>query len=131
MMDPSPFQVQYSDDRRNRDAPKTLLRERWEDTNVTQFELMIKEMKKSLEDFPRDIAVDTWNDMSAWLKDYLKTTEKSREESIPFAEAHFGSLRILASRQANIRQQVLDVSGDAHKLSILLADKLKELDSLQ
>ena len=130
-MDPSPFQVQYADDRRNRDAPKNLPRERWEDANVTRFELMIKEMKKSLEDFPRDIAVDTWNDMSVWLKDYLKTTEKSREESIPFAEAHFGSLRILASRQANVRQQVLDVSGDAHKLSMLLADKLKDLDILQ
>ena len=92
---------------------------------------MIKEMKKSLEDFPRDIAVDSWNDMSAWLKDYLKSTEKSREESIPFAEAHFGSLRIKASQLAAVRQQVLEVSGDAHKLSILLADKLKELDALQ
>ena len=130
-VDPSPFQVQYSDDRCGRDAPRPIQRERWEDANVTQFELMIKEMKKSLEDFPRDIAVDTWNDMSAWLKDYLKTSEKSREETIPFAEAHFGTLSILASRRATIRQQVLDVSGDAHKLSILLADKLKELDSLQ
>ena len=130
-IDPSPFQVQYSDDRRGRDAQKGPTRERWEDANVTKFEIMIKEMKKSLEDFPRDIAVDTWNDMSAWLKDYLKTTEKSREETIPFAEAHFGSLRILASQQATVRQQVLDVSGDAHKLSILLADKLKELDELR
>ena len=129
--DPSPFQVQFNDDRRSRDAPRSMPREKWEDANVTRFEIMIKEMKKSLEDFPRDIAVDTWNDMSAWLKDYLKTTEKSREETIPFAEAHFGTLRIKASRQANIRQQVMDVSGDAHKLSILLADKLKELDSLQ
>ena len=131
LTDPSPFQVQYSDNRHGRDAPRAIQRERWEDTNITPFEIMIKEMKKSLEDFPRDIAVDTWNDMSAWLKDYLKTTEKSREETIPFAEAHFGSLRILASRQTTIRQQVLDVSGDAHKLSILLADKLKALDSLQ
>ena len=130
-MDPSPFQVQYSDDRRNRDAPRAVRRENWEDANITRFEVMIKEMKKSLEDFPRDIAVDTWNDMSTWLKDYLRTTEKSREESIPFAEAHFGSLRIKASHQATVRQQVLDASGDAHKLSILLADKLKELDNLQ
>ena len=130
-IDPSPFQVQYADDRRGRDAQKPMQREKWEDANVTRFKVMIKEMKKSLEDFPRDIAVDTWNDMSAWLKDYLKTTEKSREEAIPFAEAQFGTLRILASRQATIRQQVLEVSGDAHKLSILLADKLKELDSLQ
>ena len=131
LTDPSPFQVQYADDRRGRDAPRSLPRERWEDANITQFEVMIKEMKKSLEDFPRDIAVDTWNDMSAWLKDYLRTTEKSREESIPFAEAHFGTLRIKASQLAAIRQQVLEVSGDAHKLSILLASKLKELDDLQ
>ena len=130
-MDPSPFQVQYSDDRRGRDAPKSIPREKWEDANITPFETMIKEMKKSLEDFPRDIAVDTWNDMSAWLKDYLKSTDKSKTESIPFAEAHFGSLRITASRQAMLRQQVTDASGDAHKLSILLADKLKELDTLQ
>ena len=129
-MDPSPFQVQYSDDRRSRDSQKPVTRERWEDANITPFEIMIKEMKKSLEDFPRDIAIDAWNDMSAWLKDYLKTTEKSKEETIPFAEAHFGSLRVIASRQAAIRQQVLDLSGDAHKLSILLADKLKELDGL-
>ena len=130
-MDPSPFQVQYNDDRRGRDTPKSIPREKWEDANITPFETMIKEMKKSLEDFPRDIAVDTWNDMSAWLKDYLKSTEKSRDESIPFAEAHFGSLRIKASRQAMTRQQVTDASGDAHKLSILLAEKLKELDTLQ
>ena len=130
-MDPSPFQVQYSEDRRGRDPQRPLTKERWEDANITPFEIMIKEMKKSLEDFPRDIAVDAWNDMSAWLKDYLRTTEKSKEESIPFAEARFGSLRILASRQAAIRQQVLDLSGDAHQLSILLADKLKELDRLR
>ena len=129
-VDPSPFQVQYTDDRRYGSAPRTQPREKWEDTNVTRFELMVKEMKKSLEDFPRDIAIDTWNDMSVWLKDYLKSTDKSREESIPFAEAHFDSLRVLASRQAAIRQQVLDLSGDAHKLSILLATKLKELDDL-
>ena len=129
--DPSPFQVQYSDDRRGRDTSRPIPRERWEDANVTPFEIMIKEMKKSLEDFPCDIAVDTWNDMSAWLKDYLKSTEKSRDESVPFAEAHFGSLRIKASQQAMIRQQVTDASGDAHKLSIMLADKLKELDALQ
>ena len=78
LTDPSPFQVQYSDDRRGRDAPRSMLQEKWEDANVTPFEIMIKEMKKSLEDFPRDIAVDTWNDMSAWLKDYLRITEKSR-----------------------------------------------------
>ena len=92
---------------------------------------MIKEMKKSLEDFPRDIAVDAWNDMSAWIKDYLRTTAKSREDSIPFAEAHFSTIRMTASQLATIRQQVLEVSGDAHKLSILLAAKLKELDDLQ
>ena len=92
---------------------------------------MIKEMKKSLEDFPRDIAVDAWNDMSAWIKDYLRTTMKTREESIPFAEAHFSTIRMSASQLATVRQQILEVSGDAHKLSILLADKLKELDSLQ
>ena len=88
-------------------------------------------MKKSLEDFPRDIAVDAWNDMSAWIKDYLRMTVKTREESIPFAEAHFSAIRMLASQLATVRQQILEVSGDAHKLSILLADKLKELDGLQ
>ena len=130
-MDPSPFQVQHNDDRRGKDAVRVPQRERWDDANVTRFEIMIKEMKKSLEDFPRDIAVDAWNDMSAWIKDYLRTTALSREESIPFAEAHFSGVLMKASQLATIRQQVLDVSGDAHKLSILLATKLKELDDLQ
>ena len=88
-------------------------------------------MKKSLEDFLRDIAVDAWNDMSTWLKDYLRTTATSREDSIPFAEAHFNTVRMSASQLAAVRQQILEVSGDAHKLSILLAAKLKELDDLQ
>ena len=92
---------------------------------------MIKEMKKSLEDFLRDIAVDAWNDMSAWIKDYLRTMAKSREDSILFAEAHFSTIRMTASQLATVRQQVLEVSGDTHKLSILLAAKLKELDDLQ
>ena len=130
-MDPSPFQVQYTNDRRGKETAKVPQREKWEDANVTRFEIMIKEMKKSLEDFPRDIAVDAWNDMSAWIKDYLRTTAKTREESIPFAEAHFSTIRMSASQLATVRQQILEVSGDAHKLSILLADKLKELDSLQ
>ena len=130
-MDPSPFQVQYVDDRRGRDAPKVLPKEKWEDANITQFEIMLREMKKSLEDFPRDIAMNTWNDMSAWLKDYLRTTDKSKEESIPFAEAHFGALKVTAYHLAEVRQQVLEVSGDAHKLSVMLASKLKELDALQ
>ena len=130
-MDPSPFQVQHTDNRRGKDTVRVPQREKWDDTNVTRFEIMIKEMKKSLEDFPRDIAVDAWNDMSAWIKDYLRTTALSREESIPFAEAHFSGILMKASQLATIRQQVLDVSGDAHKLSILLATKLKELDDLQ
>ena len=130
-MDPSPFQVQYTDNRRGRETAKVPQRERWEDANITKFEVMIKEMKKSLEDFLRDIAVDAWNDMSAWIKDYLRTTAKSREDSIPFAEAHFSTIRMSASQLATVRQQILEVSGDAHKLSILLAAKLKELDDLQ
>ena len=130
-MDPSPFQVQYTDDRRGKEMTRVPQREKWEDANVTRFKVMVREMKKSLEDFPRDIAVDAWNDMSAWLKDYLRTTAKTREESIPFAEAHFSTIRMSASQLATVRQQILEVSGDAHKLSILLADKLKELDSLQ
>ena len=130
-MDPSPFQVQYTHDRRGTETARVPQREKWEDANVTRFEIMIKEMKKSLEDFLRDIAVDAWNDMSAWLKDYLRTTAKTREESIPFAEAHFSIIRMSASQLATVRQQILEVSGDAHKLSILLADKLKELDGLQ
>ena len=130
-MDPSPFQVQYTDDRRGKDAVRVPQREKWDDANVTRFEIMIKEMKKSLEDFLRDIAVDAWNDMSAWIKDYLRMTALSREDSIPFAEAHFSGVHMKASQLATIRQQVLDMSGDAHKLSILLATKLKELDDLQ
>ena len=130
-MDPSPFQVQYTDDRQGKDTAKVPQQERWEDVNITRFEVMIKEMKKSLEDFLRDIAVDAWNDMSTWIKDYLRTTEKSREDSIPFAEAHFSTIRMSASQLVTVRQQVLEVSGDAHKLSILLATKLKELDDLQ
>ena len=50
-MDPSPFQVQYTDDRRGKETAKAPQREKWEDANVTRFEIMIKEMKKSLEDF--------------------------------------------------------------------------------
>ena len=130
-MDPSPFQVQYTDDRCRKEMTKIPQREKWDDANVTRFEVMIKEMKKSLEDFLRDIAVDAWNNMSAWIKDYLRTTMKTREESIPFAEAHFSTIRMSASQLAAVRQQILEVSGDAHKLSILLADKLKELNSLQ
>ena len=130
-MDPSPFQVQYTDDRQGKDAVRAPQREKWDDANVTRFEVMIKDMKKSLEDFLRDIAVDAWNGMSAWIKDYLRTTALSREDSIPFAEAHFSRVLMKASQLATIRQQVLDVSGDAHKLSILLVTKLKELDDLQ
>ena len=130
-MDPSPFQVQYTDDRCGKETAKAPQQEKWEDANVTRFEIMIKEMKKSLEDFPRDIAVDAWNNMSAWIKDYLQMTAKTREESIPFAEAHFSTIRMSASQLATVRQQILEVSGDTHKLSILLADKLKALDSLQ
>ena len=130
-MDPSPFQVQYTDDRRGKETARVPQRERWEDANITKFEVMIKEMKKSLEDFLRDIAVDAWNDMSTWIKDYLRTMAKSREDSIPFVEAHFSTIRMTASQLATVRQQVLEVSGDAHKLSILLAAKLKELDDLQ
>ena len=130
-MDPSPFQVLHTNDLRRAETTRLPQREKWEDANVTRFEIMVREMKKSLEDFPRDIAVDAWNDMSAWLKDYLRTTAKTREESIPFAEAHFGIIRMSASQLATVRQQILEVSGDAHKLSILLADKLKELDGLQ
>ena len=130
-MNPSPFQVQYIDDRRGKEAARVPQQEKWEDTNVTKFEIMIKEMKKSLEDFLRDIAVDAWNDMSAWLKDYLRATATSREDSILFAEAHFSTIRMAASQLAMVGQQVLEVSGDAHQLSILLATKLKELDDLQ
>ena len=130
-MDPSPFQVQYTDDRRGKDTAKIPQRERWEDANITKFEVMIREMKKSLEDFPRDIAVDAWNDMSAWLKDYLRATAMSKEDSIPFMEAHFSTIRMSVSQLAMVRQQIMEVSGDAHKLSILLASKLKELDDLQ
>jgi len=87
-------------------------------------------MKKSLEDLPRDIAVDAWNDLLAWLKDYQKDSSVSRTDSIPFVEARFGALLEVAARRAIERQEIADLSGDAHKISLSLAAKLKHLDGL-
>jgi len=46
-------------------------------------------MKKSLEDLPRYIAVDAWNDFLSWLKDYQKVSGVDKTTSIPFIEARF------------------------------------------
>jgi len=88
-------------------------------------------MKKSLEDLPRDIAIDTWNDLLAWLRDYQKGSTVSKSDSIPFVEARFGALLEVAAHRAIERQEIADLSGDAHKISLSLAAKLKHLDGLQ
>ncbi len=87
-------------------------------------------MKKSLEDLPRYIAVDAWNDFLSWLKDYQKVSGVDKTASIPFIEARFGVTLAAATRLADDRRQIEELSGDAHKLSLHLASKLKQLDEL-
>ncbi len=88
-------------------------------------------MKKSLEDLPRYIAVDAWNDFLSWLKDYQRASGIEKNASVPFIEAHFGKTLAAATRIADNRRQIEELSGDAHKLSLHLASKLKHLDDLQ
>ncbi len=88
-------------------------------------------MKRSLEDLPWYIAADAWNDYLSWLKDYLRTSGIDRNTSVPFIEAHFGKTLAAATRVADDRRQIEELSGDAHKLSLHLASKLKLLDELQ
>ncbi len=87
-------------------------------------------MKKSLEDLPRYIAVEAWNDFLSWLKDYQKASGVDKTASIPFIEARFGVTLAAATRLADDRRQIEELSGDAHKLSLHLASKLKQLDDL-
>ena len=88
-------------------------------------------MKKSLEDLPRYIAVDAWNDFLSWLKDYQRASGVDKNTSVPFIEAHFGVTLAAATRIADDRRQIEELSSDAHKLSLHLASKLKHLDKLQ
>ncbi len=60
-------------------------------------------MKKSLEDLPRYIAVDAWNDFLSWLKDYLRASGVEKNASVPFIEAHFGKTLVAATRVADDR----------------------------
>ncbi len=88
-------------------------------------------MKKSLEDLPWYIAVNAWNDFLSWLKDYQRTSGVEKNASVPFIEAQFNKNLLAATRIADDRQQIEELSGDAHKLSLHLASKLKHLDNLQ
>lgn len=87
-------------------------------------------MKKSLEDFPRDIAIDTWNDMSAWLKDNVKSNVSDKSSLVPLVEARFGSLLEHSKTCAADRLRVSDLTADTHQLSLQLADQFKRLDNL-
>ncbi len=88
-------------------------------------------MKKSLEDLPRYIAVNAWNDFLSWLKDYQRVSGVEKNSSVPFIEAYFGRTLAAANRIADDWRQIEELSGDAHKLSLHLASKLKHLDKLQ
>ena len=88
-------------------------------------------MKASLEDFPQDIAVDTWNNLSAWLKDLLRNNGDNKSSALPLLEAHFGTLLVSARRLADDRQRTLDISDNTHQLSLQLSSQLKRLDELQ
>ncbi len=131
---PAPFRQQFFDgDHRGggrgvarRDVPH----ETWQDANQSPFDIAIANMKKSLEDLPRYIAVDAWNDFLSWLKDYLRASGVEKNATVPFIEAHFGRTLVAATRVADDRRQIEELSGDAHKLSLHLASKLKHLDEL-
>ncbi len=103
----------------------------WQDANQSPFDVAISNMKKSLEDLPRSIAVDAWNDFLSWLKDYQRTSGVEKSASVPFIEARFNVVLLAATRAADDRCQIEELSGDAHKLSLHLASKLKHLDLLQ
>src|SRR5258706_5756222 len=71
---PAPFRPQFFDgDNRGRGrgaAHRDVPHETWRDANQSPFNVAIANMKKSLEDLPPYIMVDTWNDFLSWLKDY-------------------------------------------------------------
>ncbi len=103
----------------------------WQDANQSPFDVAIASMKKLLEDLPRSIAVDAWNNFLSWLKDYQRTSGVEKSASVPFIEAHFNVVLLAATRAADDCRQIEELSGDAHKLSLHLASKLKHLDLLQ
>ena len=128
---PAPYQIQHFDAPRGRgSAPRAPPREQWQDANQSPFDVAVADMKKSLEDLPRDLAVDTWNDLSAWIKDHVGDTKADRTSAIPLMEAYFGPLLEKAKKSAADRQQILETAGDAHKLSVLLSSKYQALDDL-
>ena len=128
---PAPFQAQHFDAPCGRgSAPHNPPREQWQDANRSPFDIAVTDMKKSLEDLPRDLAVDTWNDLSAWIKDHAKGSTSDKTLLIPLMEAYFGPHLEKARKSAADRQQILESADNAHKLSVLLADKYKALDEL-
>ena len=128
---PAPFQAQHFDAPRGRgSAPRNPPREQWQDANRSPFDVAIANMKRSLEDLPRDLAVDTWNDLSAWIKDRVRSSNADRSSAIPLVEAYFGPQLEKAKKSAADRQQILETAGDAHKLSVLLSSKYQALDDL-
>ena len=89
-------------------------------------------MKRDLEDLPRNVAVDAWNDMSAWLKDFLCGPAGERpEQSLHLVDARFGLVLTLAKERAEHQKLIDDSANDAHKLSLILSSLLTRLDSLQ
>ena len=129
---PAPFHIQPYDAPHTRGgAPRNIPRETWQDANRTDFDVAVDNMKASLGEFPRDVAVDTWNNLSAWLKDLLKNNGNNKSNILPRVEAHFGSLLVSAHRLAEERQRAHDVSDNTHELSLQLSSQLKRLDELQ
>ncbi len=131
---PAPFRPQFYDGDRGRGrgiARRDVPHVAWQDANQSPFDVAIANMKKSLEDLPRQIAIDSWNDFLSWLKDYQRASGIDKNASVPFIEAHFDIVLAAANRAADDRRQIEEISGDAHKLSLHLATKLKHLDELQ
>ena len=129
---PAPFRVQPYDAPRTRGgAPRNIPQETWQDANRSDFDVVVDNMKASLEDFPRDIAIDTWNNLSAWLKDLLRNNGNNKSNALPLLEAHFGSLLVSARRLADDRQCTRDISDNTHQLPLQLSSQLKRLDELQ
>ena len=128
---PTPFHAQHFDAPRGHgSAGRNQPREQWLDANRSPFDVAVANMKKSLEDLPRDLAVDTWNDLSAWIKDRTIGDSPDKTLLIPLMEAYFGPHLEIAKKSTADRQQILESAGDTHKLSVLLADKYKALDDL-
>ena len=129
---PAPFCVQpYNAPRTCGGAPRNLPRETWQDANRSEIDVVVDNMKASLEDFPRDIAIDTWNNLSAWLKDLLRNNGNNKLNALPLLEAHFGTLLVSARQLADDRQRAHDISDNTHQLSLQLSAQLKRLDELQ